>query len=71
MLVRTTTALSQNGCVWAVFIKKRGDNAHVKNKVANITRGSRYSKIVIRSDSEPAIRCMERNVVESLCEDDF
>ena len=46
------------------------DSAHMENKVSNIIR-SLVSRIVIKSDQESAIRSMERNVVESLCEDDF
>ena len=38
---------------------------------ASSIRGLGYSKIVIMSDQEPAIRSMARNVVENLFEDDF
>ena len=38
--------------VWAAFTKKKGDSAHVKNKVANIIRSLGSSKIVIKSDQE-------------------
>ena len=47
------------------------DSAHMENKVANIIRSLGYSRIVIKSDQESAIRSLERNVVESLFEDDF
>ena len=47
------------------------DSAHMENKVANIIRSLGYSRIVIKSDQESAIRSMERNVAESLFEDDF
>ena len=57
--------------IWAVFIKKRGDTTAVKNKVAKFPRGLRCSKVVPKSDQEPAIRSMDRNVVEMLFEDDF
>ena len=49
---------------------KRGDSAHVKNKVANFIRSLRYSKTAIKPDQEPTLRSMERNVVESLFEGD-
>ena len=52
---------------WAGFTKKKGE----QNKVANIIRGLRYSKVVIKSSQEPAVRSVERNVVESLSEDGF
>ena len=55
--------------VWFVLTKK-GDGAHVKNKVANITGCLGFSKIVIKSDQQLAIRSMERNG-ESLSEHDF
>ena len=51
--------------VWAVFTKKKDDRAHVKNNVANTIRGLVCSKIVIKSEQEPAIRSMDRNFVES------
>ena len=57
-----------NKGVRAVFTEKKGDSAPVKNTVANIITGLRYSKIVIKLDQEPAIRSTERNVVESLFE---
>ena len=50
--------------IWVVFAK------NLKNKVANTIRGHGRSKIVIKSDQEPAVRSMARNVVESLFEDD-
>ena len=49
----------------------RDDSAPVKYEVAIIIRGLEYSKVVIKSNQEPAIRSMERNVVECLFEDDF
>ena len=49
--------------VCAVFTKKQGDSVHVRN-VANITRGLGYLMTVIKSDLEPTLRSMERNVVE-------
>ena len=55
--------------VWAVFTKKKGDSAHGKSNFAKSIRGLGCSKVVIKSDQEPAIRSMERNVVESLIDD--
>ena len=57
--------------VWAVFTEKKGDSAHVKSRVANIIRVLEYSKVVIKSHQQPAIRSMGSNVVGSLFEDDF
>ena len=54
--------------IWAVRIKKGGDTAAVKNIVANFLRGFVYSKVVPKSDQEPANRSMERNAVEILFE---
>ena len=54
--------------VWAVFTEKKGDSAHVKSRVANIIRVLEYSKVVIKSHQQPAIRSMGSNVVESLCQ---
>ena len=56
---------SRSEGVWAVFTKKKGDSAHVKNKVANIIRGVGYSKIVIKSDQEPKIK--SENDFAELC----
>ena len=41
----------------------------VQNKVANIISSLVCSKMVIRSDQNPAMRSVERNVVESLFDD--
>ena len=43
----------------------------MKNNVANFLRGFVYSKVVPKSDQEPAIRSIDRDVVEILFEDDF
>ena len=51
--------------VWAVFTKKKGDSARTSSEVFG------YSKKLIKSDQEPAVRSIERNEVESLFEDDF
>ena len=55
---------------------QNGHSAHVKSNVANVIRSLGYSKTVIKFESrtgnqELAIRIMERNVAESLFEDDF
>ena len=57
--------------IWAVRIKKGGDTAAVKNIVANFLRGFVYSKVVPKSDQEPANRSIDRDAVEILFEDDF
>ena len=57
--------------VWAVVTSEKGISSHVKTKVVNIIRGFVYSEMVIKSDQEPSIRSMGRNVVTQLFEDDF
>ena len=49
-------------------VKKKGDSAHVKNNVANIIGCLGCSKVLNKTDQEPAITSTEMNVVESLFE---
>ena len=56
---------SCGGGAWAASTTKKGDCAHVKHKVTNIIRGLGYSNVVIKSDQEPAVRGIERNVAKS------
>ena len=45
--------------VWAVFAKRKGDSAYIMHKVANVINRLGYSKIIVKSDQEPAVKSVE------------
>lgn len=52
--------------VWAVFSKRKGDNSYVIKRVIGIIKRLGYSKIVLKSDQEPALRQLEENISNSI-----
>ena len=60
---------SQSEGIWAIFARKKGDSDYVVKKVAEIIKRLGYSKIVLKSDQEPAIRNLEGKTQSSIWED--
>ena len=55
--------------VWAIFARKKGDNDYVVKRVVEIIKRLGYSKIVLKSDQEPAIRNLEGKAQSSIWAD--
>ena len=55
--------------VLAIFARKKGDNDYVVKRVAEIIKRLGYSKIVLKSDQEPAIRHLEGKAQSSIWSD--
>ena len=55
--------------VWAIFARRKGDSAYVTQKVVHIISRLGYSKIIIKSDQEPAIKAVECKIKENIFED--
>ena len=52
--------------VWAVFLRRKGGSSYAAKKVSDIIKRLGYSKIVLKSDQEPAIKSLEDRARESL-----
>jgi hypothetical protein len=52
--------------VWAILAKKKGESAYVQRRIVELIKRLGYSKIVIKSDQEPAICEVERKAREQL-----
>ena len=49
---------SESEGVWAVFARRKGPSAYTTKKVADIIKRLGYSKIIIKSEQEPALTSM-------------
>ena len=60
---------SESEGVWAVFARRKRPSAYTTKKVADIIKRLGYSKIIIKSDQEPALTSMEDKVRKAMWQD--
>ena len=55
--------------VWFIFVRQKGGNSYSAKRVSGIIKRLGYSKVVIKSDQEPAIANLEDRAREMLWHD--